>query len=228
MKILKNLPANSALAVAVFMLTGCGGGGGSAPSPQPTPPPTNVSTQELTTTQTGYSMTFSLSGSDTAGHSYSGSQSFSVIGPTTYENLSVIEKDSLFTLTQQGAGTFSSLAKQYIKASDHSLYKIYYPATGLTAVPTSQGFLPATINVGDFGLASVLSYSNGNTISTNWSVSDGGNGRLKYTLTGNTNGGLSEADSLFIDSTGHITGGIIIVYNFPSAGITTTLNATRQ
>jgi hypothetical protein len=102
-----------------------------------------------------------------------------------------------------------------------SLYKTVH-----NTVPTAYNALPATIKIGDFGVGSTLSYSNGATISGTWQVQDGGSGLAKLIIISNTYSALSEQDSIFINAAGDVISAELKIHNFPSSGITTTLTAS--
>lgn len=212
--------------VLVFSLAGCGGGGGGSTTPIPTPAATVFNMNKYTSLSTGPVFSFNLSGTDTAGASYTGSMSMTVDGPVVFETINTIKKRTLLTLNKTGVGSvLNSVATSYFRQSDSSLYKTVYNS-GVTAVPTAYNALPATITIGDFGAGSTLSYSNGATISGTWQVQDGGSGLAKLIIISNTNSALSEQDSIFINTAGDVISAELKIYNFPSSGITTTLTAS--
>jgi hypothetical protein len=219
-----NVIVGSFIAV-VFGIAGCGGGGESTATPTQTPA-TVFNTSKYTTLATGPVISFNLTGTDTAGGSYTGSLSETVDGPVAFETINTIKKRTLLTLNKTGVGNvLDAVATSYFRQSDSSLYKIVYN-NGVTAVPTVYNAIPATVKIGDSGAGSTLSYSNGAIITGTWQVQDGGNGLAKVIKIANSNTGLSEQDSVFIDAAGEIISAELKIYNFPTSGVTTTLTAS--
>lgn len=212
-------------AVVVFGMAGCGGGGESTA----TQPPASAKVFNLskyTTLAAGPVISFNLTGTDTAGASYTGSLSETVDGPVVFETINTIKKRALLTLNKTGVGNIlDSVATAYFKQSDSSLYKIVYNS-GVTAVPTVYNAFPATVRIGDSGAGSTLSYSNGVITTGTWQIQDGGNGLAKVIMISNSNAGLSEQDSVFINAVGDIISVELKIYNYPTSGVTTTLTAS--
>jgi len=218
----------SILSVSLILFLACGGGGGGSSTNSAVPPPTNVPTTELTTQATGWSAAFTISGTDTQGYSWTGSYNLSVVGPTTVNGTSVVEKDVLESLTRVNVGSISALTQEYYLPSSMNLFTVSYPDSGMTGTPTMQGNFPSVFNVGNFGTGGILSLSNGYTSSSNWQILDGGNGDLIYKVTTNISSGVNETSSIMMNAAGRMVSGQLVMSNWPSSGVTTTLNLTRQ
>lgn len=211
---------------AIFIACGGGGGGSDSGGGEATPTSTvTYSLNKLTTLTQGASEAFNMTGTDTAGYSWTGSYQYIVDGPTVFDGRSVIQKRTLITLTRAGSGAISVVSTFYFNSNDLTLYEVVF-SSGVTAVPNPFSALPSTVKIGDFGTGSTLNYSNGYILTSTWQVVDGGNNTAKLIISSNTNSALSEQDSFYVDSSGNITAIELKIYNFPSTGVTTTLNNT--
>jgi hypothetical protein len=208
-------------ALIVLALAGCGGGDSSGTTGTTTTTPTGFSVAQYTSLNTGDTLTIPLTGTDTTGATYTGSIQTNIVGPVTYNGKNVIERDTLINLTETGVGVvLSSTSKSYYN-SDRTLYEIVY-SNAVTATPTSTFPLPTTVQIGTFGGQS-LSYSNGNTLSSVWQVADAGSGNATVTVTSTTNLSDREVDTINVTAAGNISSIKEVIYNFPTAGVTTTL-----
>lgn len=202
---------------------GCGGGGGgSTPAPTPTPAGTVFDLGKFTSLATGTSYSITYTGTDTAGGSYTGSQQSTVAGTTTFEGRSVIQRNMVMNITKTGVGVVLSTTAQSYYNADRTLYKTVY-SNGVFATPTTTFALPTTAQIGNFA-GQALSYSNGNSLTQAWQVTDAGNSVANIIVTSTTNLGLSEVDTIAVTTTGTFLSLKNVIYNFPSAGVTTTLN----
>lgn len=214
--------------VVVAMLAGCGGGGGG--SSDPAPPNTTVySTSKILPTVATSTTTFTLTGSDTSGGSWSGSIQMRGDGPTTFEGQSVTKVSQLVTLTLAGASTSSSTIASYYKL-DGLLYKsIYSGSVSGTATQTNTAIMPATFRVGDFASGPSLSLNlNGSSdsVTTTYQVLDAGNGNAKVVSTMTYSvANYSSTTEYIIAPTGDPLSLRMILY-YPSLNKTVTLNGT--
>jgi hypothetical protein len=211
-------------ALIVLALAGCGGGGGGGTTGTTTPTQTNFSVAQYTSLNTGDTFTIPLTGTDTAGASYTGSIAANVVGPVTFNGKSVIERDVLINLTKTGVGVVLSTTEKGYYNSDRTLDEIVF-SNGVTATPTSTFPMPTTVQVGSFGGQS-LSYSNGNSLTSTWQVAAAGGGNVTVTVTSSTNLSVSEVDTINANSSGNIVSIQEVIYNFPTAGVTTTLTGS--
>jgi len=213
------------LVAGVFGLAGCGGGGDSSTSNTiPTPAGKTFSTGKYASLTSGDSYTVTITGTDTSGGTYSGSSQTSVVGTTTFDGRSVTQRNGVITLTKTGVGVLLNSTTQSYYNADRTLYKIVF-SNGVVATATNAFPLPTTIQIGSFGGQS-LSYSNGNTLSQTWQIIDTGNNTATAKITSTGNYGISEVDSITVDTAGTILGMTQVIYNFPSPGVTTTLHGT--
>ena len=112
------------LVVMMISLAGCGGGGGGATNPvvaNTTSYPTSKILPSVATSTTS----FTLTGSDTSGGSWTGSMQMRGDGPTVFEGQNVTKMSQAITLTLAGGSTASSTIASYYK-SDGVLYKSIY------------------------------------------------------------------------------------------------------
>lgn len=206
-------------ALIILVLAGCGSGTTDTNNTTLT----NFSVAQYTSLNTGDTVTIPLTGTDTAGGSYTGSFQTNVVGPVTYNGKNVIERDSLISLTTNVAVVLINSMKSYYN-SDRTLYETVL-FSGVTATPTSTFPLPTTVQVGTFGGQS-LSYSNGDFLTSTWQVTDEGGGNATVTVSSTTNLSLSEVDTINVTAAGNISSIKEVFYNFPTAGVTTTLTGS--
>lgn len=217
------------LVALVFGLTGCGGGGGgsSAPAVANT---TVYSTAKILPKDVTSTASFTLTGSDTSGGSWTGSMQMRGDGPTVFEGQSVTKVSQIVTLTLAGGSTASSTIASYYKP-DELLYKtIYSGSVSGTAIQTNTATMPSTFKVGDFASGPSLSLNlNGtsDSVSTTYQVFDGGNGNAKVvsTLTYLV-ANYSGTTEYILSPSGEILSVKMILY-YPSLNKTVTLNGTR-
>ena len=212
---------------AIFLLAimACSGGGGSTTTPPPESTVFNLG--KFTDLTTGTSYTLDFTGSDTTGASYTGTQQITVVGPTTFEGKSVIQKDGILVLTKVGVGVIINSIIQTYYYHDRTLYKIVY-SSGVTATPSNTFPLPTTVEIGNIDEGQSLAYSNGNSTTETWQVTDAGYNIAYIVFTSTSNLEVSEIDTITINTEGTISGITEVIYNFPSTGVTTTLHGTVQ
>jgi len=201
-------------AVVLLISSGCG-------SSSNTTNTTAYSLSQIASLTTGHSLSINVSGTDTQGNSYTGTFQQIVEGPTTLNGNSVTEQRTLLTLTEVNVGQVSVVELFYWNTNG-TLNEILF-TSGITGTCTNNFAYPSTVQIGESFAGASLSLSNGTTYTSNWTVSDGGNGNAELTLTGNTNTGLAEQDVWVITPAGTVVSYMQTTYNFPAAGVTTTL-----
>jgi hypothetical protein len=222
-----NISKTLMLILATFVMTimGCGGGGDSS-TPTPTPAGTVFNMGAYASLTTGNSYTITYTGTDTTGATYTGTQQSNIVGPTTFQGNNVIQRNVALNLTKTGVGVVLATSEQIYYNSDRTLYKMVF-SNGITATPTSTFPLPLSVQIGNFAGQS-LSYSNGNSITQTWQVNDAGNSTANIVINSITNLSTSEVDTLTITTAGTLTSMTQIIYNFPTAGVTTTLHGVMN
>ena len=210
----KRLGIAVVVALSLLLTLGCGGsGGGSA-----TPNTTVYSTAKLTSLTTGSGFSLNLSGSDTAGGTYTGSIQDVVVGPVVINGTTVIEREALISLTRAGTATSSVVAYYYFN-SDGSAYG-YVTNTGAGCVSTNSVVMPSTVTVGYFGAGPSMSCSNGTVFTSTWQVQDGGNGNAKVIETLNFNSATSETATYVLSPSGNIVSMTMVLYNVGGVNVT--------
>lgn len=221
----------------------CGGGGSQATTPS-VPAPTNVSTFELTGLSLAAPIAFTVSGKDTSGTTWTGTQVITSKGATTLTlpeataATAVYEKDIAISIAS-GSSTpvsYTSLTQEYFtERTDFATlaeWQFTSGATVYTGYPiTLQSALPTSISTGSTGNGWSFSYTSGTSteaVASSWTVTDPGTGYLEYQLTTTLNGNNSSREQWLLDAAGQMTSGQLILYNFPYGGESTTLAATRQ
>lgn len=211
----------------VFGLAGCGGGGSNTPSPVNTASYSTAKLLPLTATDT---TTFTLTGSDTSGGSWSGSIQMRGDGPTVFEGQNVTKVSQVVTLRLAGAPTGSSTVESYYKP-DGLLYKAIYSGTASgTAIQTNSATMPATFMVGDFASGPSFTLNlNGtsDSVSTTYQVLDAGNGNAKVLATlAYSVANYSGTTEYIITPSGDMLS-IKMILHYPSLNKTVTLYGVR-
>ena len=204
--------------ITVALVFGCGGGTQSAP-PTPTPTGTAVSMVPFKSLYSGKAasgtqISFTLSGSDNAGYSYTGSFTMVSNGATTFEGQNVTNSQITVTTKEVSTPTGSPVSvaietdvfNQYYQVLNGQLYKTSW--VGITGVPNSQEMFSDVVNVGDSGNFFVISYSNGAVDTATWKLIGDTNGNsilnIYTTSKDSTNAIIStETDSYYLDTLGN-------------------------
>lgn len=113
----------------------------------------------------------------------------------------------------------------YLYHQDQTLYKVFYSPSGLTATPANNFSYPANLTFQNVTSGLALNYSNGNSWTSTWGVTDNGGGTEQFQVTWFNNGALSEIDTYIISSSGIILGYSSVLQNFPTPGVTTTFSS---
>jgi|GEM_PF-2815993 len=209
-----------------LVLTGCGGGGGGESTPASNSNATTYNVSKYTSLTTGASLSYNLTGTDTAGATYTGAIRTTVVGPTTFNGSNVIEKDTLVILTKTGVGVVLSTTEKAYYNADGTLSEIVF-SDGVIATPTNAFVFPTTVQAGYDGVRG-LSYSNGFDLTSTYQVANGSNGNANVTVTTTTNSVLSEVDTLTVTAAGDVPTITEVINDFPSTGVTLTLNGTES
>jgi hypothetical protein len=228
------------LAIGLFVvaglgLTGCGGGGGGDTGSAATPvveSSKTYSTAKLFPLSSTAATSFTLTGSDNAGGTWTGSWLMRGDGQTVFEgkNVTKITQQISMKLTgATGSATSSSNVTSYYNA-DQSLYKaIYSGAASGYAIQTNNFVPPLIFKIGDaFTGPAMTSYINGVTEyqTSTYQINDGGNGNAKVSSTIHYTSGNSATTEQIITPTGDLVS-MKMVMNYPSLGRTVTLYGSR-
>lgn len=208
--------------IVMALLSGCGSGGGETGLSANT---TVYKTGGAGSLVNGTS-TYGLTGSDTVGGTYTGSQQSEVAGPVIIDGRDVFEKRITITLTKTGEWTNTNFQTIYYNA-DKTVYKIEY-SNGETAVPTNNFVSPETVKVGDSGAGRSVIYNNGNTMHSTWQVTDAGGGNATLTYSFYINSTLDEQSMETLTPNGVGPTFSRILYNYPTKGVTTVLYGKRM
>lgn len=218
------------LFVLALQLTACGGGGGGSAG-TPTPAGTTVSLTAFKGvflgTAAGSQYSFpAMFGSDTLGHSYSGSYAVIADGATTFESQNVTKVRSLVTLQVAGGSAASGTTTLYYQVSDGTLYKSV-SSYGITYTPTSQTPLPSSAKVGDSGAFVTVSGSDGTTSTTTWALNADYNGASRLVISSVEKTGSTvtstEADTYYLDAAGNPTK---VAISVTTSGVTVNLSGS--
>ncbi|MDR3578340.1 MAG: hypothetical protein P4L44_00070 [Oryzomonas sp.] len=228
------------LACGMAVLASCQGGTGSG---QGAAQGGIVNRARFASLSTGYGTFINFTGSDSNGLKYTGSTQTFVNGPVIFSNgSSAIEKTSTLTITLNKMGDTPALSPyfygytapvtytltyvaKYFYHPDKTLYKVFYTPSGLSATPVNNFSYPANLTFQNVTSGLALHYSNGNSWTSTWGVTDNGGGTEQFQVTWFNNGALSEIDTYIINSSGIILGYNGLLQNFPTPGVTTTFSS---
>lgn len=221
--------------LVVFLMTGCGGGGGGSFSDTPTRMETPVNVTSINsiysgTAQTGTEASFSLTGSDLQGNSWTGTYNLISDGTTTFEGQNVTSSRSVLTLQKLGGAPSSQVTTRYFQSV--GLYKILYKIVdSFGRLISLWGWvpLPDVPFVGEGG-TSAASVSDGTTALIGWKLDPDVNGNSKLTFSTVTktseNSIVSQGDdSFYIDSLGNVYKMTVVV---TTGGTTVTLAGRKN
>lgn len=172
-------------AFSIFMISACGGGGGGS-STTPTNPATVFPSGYFST---GYSESYTLTGTDTAGGVFTGSYSVQTKSQTTFNGVPAIPFDVLLQLNNTASGAFvSAIGTGYYSTNTASPENLGFTNTtfGTTTVSATTTPLPTTATIGGFGSIGTYTDSAGDTDVDTWRFDDGGNGNAKLVISTTT------------------------------------------
>jgi hypothetical protein len=197
----------------IFLMAGCGGNGGSSSAPQtiPTPlrTPVNVTSTKAIFTGTataGTQYSFSLTGTDLQGNSWTGSFTLISDGITTFEGQSVTASRSILTLQKLGGAPASMTTTRYFLSPIGAMYKLV-DSSGRLITVIAESPVPDVPLTGE-SATGTGSVSDGTTALIGWKLDPDVNGNSKLTFSIVTkavdNSVVSlEDDSFFLDSFGN-------------------------
>lgn len=180
----------------------------------------------LTSLAPGTKLNIRFVGKDTTGASYVGSYQSTVAGVTTYQGRGVIEKDSKLEIIKAGQGVVLARSHRSYYNPNATLFKQIH-SDGAVAVPANVFQLPSSVPSGRFP-GQVLSYSNGINLTQVWKVMDAGKGSARIVVKSTAGPDRREVDTYSIATNGSILSVKKELYNFPSKGVTTTLNGVAN
>ncbi len=206
-----------------LVVSACGGGS-DAPA---TDPNTIFTLFDMNVVKAGTNKSFTISGSDTAGLTYTGTVSLVDRGLTTFMSQSVRRTDFVASIAVGNSGFATATDSVY---GDPSTRAVLFKEddTGFTCTSSTSATIPNTAKPGDFGNTSSLTCADGSTETGAWRLQALTNGQAKliYTFTyldslGNPDG--TEEYSYIIDTSGNVLSAVF-TFNDPS-GLVVTLNA---
>jgi len=217
----------------MFSMAGCGGGGTSATQTVPTPlrTPVNVTATKAIysgTATTGTQASFSLTGSDLQGNSWTGSYTLISEGPTTFEGQNVTASRSTLSLQQAGGASASLPTVRYFLTPIGAMYRIVDGSGRIISV-IGEAALPDVPLTGESGTGTA-SVNDGTTALIGWRLDPDVNGNSKLTFSTVTrtvdNSVVSlEDDTFYLDSFGNIYKMTVVV---SSGGTTVTLSGNKN
>jgi len=169
---------NILILMAVILSASCGGGNDTTPADSDQ----TFSLSTVNSTAQGTIYEAQLAGSDTFGLNYTGSLSISNRAQIMLGGVLVTPHDILTILNSDNTSNNNTLTK-YID-TDGNLISSVLNQTELTCTPVSPDSLPTTVKIGDSGIRSTLTCSDGTTTEHSWRVEDAGNGNANFITSG--------------------------------------------
>jgi len=221
------------------LLAGCGGGGGggsssstSNPTATPTPPDTIFHLLPPGALTQGWTQTYHLTGSDTAGGQFTGTISETTQAQTTFNGQPAIPLQAAFTLTNTVTNAFVTVTALGYYATDpaNMMYFGDTNSTGDIFTAISLNVVPETAKIGDTGVIGTYAGSGsalGETETMTWELKDAGNGNAYLIINDSDFSGAnllySEKDTYLIDPQGNRKSITAVIY-YAGSGITITLS----
>jgi hypothetical protein len=203
--------------------------------PPPPPPATAFSLFPSEYFVDGYRESYSLTGSDTDGVTFTGDWTFQAGAQTTFNGSPAIPFDGILNITNTATNAFfTSVETDYYStnANDRRDLGFASTSTGVVKTPTSTTALPTTARIGDFGNIGTYVTSSGDTDVETWQLTDAGNGRayILFFISRSDQFGdfnSSREEKYLIDENGNRMSLELRIF-FQSSGITLTLTGTKQ
>jgi len=221
-------------AFSIFMISACGGGGGGSSS-TPTDPATVFSLFPSGYFSTGYSESYTLTGTDTAGGVFTGSYSIQTQAQSTFNGVPAIPFAVSLQLNNTASGAFvSAIGTGYYSTNTASPENLGFTNTtfGTTTVSATTTALPTTATIGSFGSIGTYVDSAGDTDVDTWRLDDGGNGNAKLVISTTTTDQFgtvtsTSEESYIINSNGNRVSIAFRLFD-TSSGITISLSGNKN
>lgn len=190
----------------IVLSSGCGGGGG-GDSQETTDNSNIVYSLANSKLEDVSSISFSVTGTDSLGGTYRGSLSFAKDTETVIDGMPVTPINTLVSLEETSSGFFLTVLTTTYFDSLGNPVKTVNPDSGVECFPAEIHKIPDSAKIGDFGIATSYSCSDGGTQSGTWRLESAGNGMAYFivTTTQKDSSGaviLREEDSLKINASG--------------------------
>jgi len=226
--------------IMVVLLSACGSGGGggggsSTSTPAPTPTDTNLAFQSFPAGyfSSGYTETYQVTGSDTAGGTYTATLSSTTLAPTTFNGQPAIPVQKLVKITNTQTGAFvSGTGTDYFSTDSGSRMLLGYTddSAEVTKIGLTMNIIPQSATIDDVGV--IGSYTGGGeTDQITWQLTNANNGLANLVVNETTtiSGSLdsSEEDSYVIDQSGNRKSLTVKIY-YADTGIIITLSGNKQ
>ncbi|CAB1057649.1 hypothetical protein D1BOALGB6SA_2402 [Olavius sp. associated proteobacterium Delta 1] len=177
---MKKLALHLLTIILFLFISSCGGGSGGDDSGGTTA--NSDATFQLFPNNyfiSGYSESYVLTGSDTAGGTYEGVYSIQAKPETTFNGTPAIPFSVFLELTNTQSGvTDSSRGTGYYSTSlDLIDLGFKNSTTGVITLPISTSPIPISGKIGDFGVIGLYNDSSGDYDECSWEIQGAGNGR---------------------------------------------------
>ncbi len=170
------------LGLITIIATGGGGGGGTTTTTTGDTTPIAPTSYKLTPEgfyETGFSMSFSLTGADNLGYTYTGLYSIATKEPTLFTDENYYTTiEFLLRLTDNTGVSFSAISTTYCNDRNEPILQ-YSEQTGIWFEPVTIHLLPETAEIGDFGSLTSWVGSDGTTMTGTWLLEEASAGLAK-------------------------------------------------
>jgi hypothetical protein len=215
-----------------FSYLGCGGGGGGGGGGENNPAPRTFHLYDDGEFIPGYSISFSLNGSSSAGDNFTCFLAIETRDITTIDHTSVIPQEVYMEMTNTNIGaTITDISIGYCDPSSHDPVKFIIQLSGVEYTPIEISKPPDLAEVGDFGTLTSYLGSDGTTKTGTWRLENAGGGLanlIRSGITKDQNGDISSTSkaTITIDESGDPLN-YRVEYYYPDTNMTLNLSGGR-
>jgi len=182
----------------------------------------------------GYSETYNLNGSDTAGGIQTGSYSIQTQAQSIFNSDAAIPFSVILSITNTQTGAFATASGTgYYSANQNDLRNLGYDSTttGVVTVSAITSTLPLTGKINDFGDIGEYTDSAGEKDVDTWRLRDAGNGKAKLTYYSTSfdqfGSAISTSEETYVINPDGTRNSLEFKLYYPGSGITITLNGNK-
>lgn len=197
--------------ISILILVNCGGGGATPANPDP------FSFSTIKSLDPSFSQSFSLTGSDTDGDSFTATFVMNNLYAVVINSVSVVPREYVVNITNVSTGwSVSGVMNEYYSAGYVAEQRLYF-SSGVTCNQTNSSGLPDSAKIGEGGAYVIYDCSDGSKETVTWRLEQSGsNAKLIFEESTSIGGSLDsrEEDAYIISTNGHFLGIEIKVF-FP-------------
>ena len=158
--------------IITLLMAGCGGSGDDSTTPSE---PITYHLYDDGQFDPGYQLSFSLTGSDSTGGSWTGTVLIETKSQVQVSGQTVVPMETYVSLTETSSSyTADGIGTTY--TNPNTLITVLMEVNGVTYTPTDTSVMPELAEIGDSGALPAFSGSDGSTITGTWRLEDAGGG----------------------------------------------------